>query len=842
MSIAHEEFEIGREIDQAVRSAAVAAGQLIERAARSRAERDRQAAARLRAQPAGTGRTAGGSGEWDDRVPVEQVLAQWQDAASSARRDPRNTGAAAAAQRLDGQLRTSWGVSPAQLLADTVQDVAAGAADRVRDDAAADLARTEQNTTAAAVGVDPAAPAGPDLQAAPAQGGPPQAAAAVPETPQAAAAAPTGERVAPAGRVVIPAGDQNPDRGVAPSRGGTPEEAQHRRTAWQMAQQAYAAQQDPGSDVAWAALPGSEQRQRFWAAYDTDQARTVSSDDPQAFTARLRATTAAPAQTPAQPDLAPVTASSRGMAPSKAPTEAERDHRAMAWTAAEHQFRADLPAGTSEQDASAAWRTLDWQDKGLRYWTAYDATGPQQPRPAAAPTEVTPPGVGTARTRVEQSSAPRPAAAVSAERVLQLNGAAEAYFAAQLQPGTAAHDYVADRVGQATLDQGRWGIGYAPAGWTNLTDHLRRGGATDTEIVGAGLGRVSSRGNVIDAFRDRVMFTVRDEQGRPVGFTGRDRSGDGRAPKYLNTGATPAYTKGEHVYGLAEAAPGAKLVRVEGPFDAIAVTAASNGASAGVSTLGTALTATQADQLAQRGPRVWLGLDNDPGGREATARDFWVLQERGIDTRELQLPDGADPAALWQQDPARLQDAVNDLDQAPSAGLSALDAEFTRRRDDLLGDGQDAQETLAHTADQIRGTAFSQADAEQVDARYTELMLDLDTTRDTGVDAGATTAGQPARDRATGEQNTETTLDASAAPDLTSTSQPSSTPAGYDRSGETDLRRVAPEARDARQVAATGFTQPTARMLATAEHRTGRAARPGPPEMGSPGLTRARRR
>ena len=75
---------------------------------------------------------------------------------------------------------------------------------------------------------------------------------------------------------------------------------------------------------------------------------------------------------------------------------------------------------------------------------------------------------------------------------------------------------------------------------------------------------------------------IRDHQsGELVGFLGRDLSGDSRAPKVRNTAETPAFRKGDQVAGLYEAQPGARLVRVEGPFDAMAVSLASDGKAAG---------------------------------------------------------------------------------------------------------------------------------------------------------------------------------------------------------------------------------------------------------------------
>src|ERR1039457_4522154 len=73
--------------------------------------------------------------------------------------------------------------------------------------------------------------------------------------------------------------------------------------------------------------------------------------------------------------------------------------------------------------------------------------------------------------------------------------------------------------GQATAAQ--WRIGYAPAGWTALMSHLRSAGHDDPAIEAAGLARRSSRGTLIDHFRDRVMLAIRAEDGTIAGFIGR---------------------------------------------------------------------------------------------------------------------------------------------------------------------------------------------------------------------------------------------------------------------------------------------------------------------------------
>ncbi len=89
-----------------------------------------------------------------------------------------------------------------------------------------------------------------------------------------------------------------------------------------------------------------------------------------------------------------------------------------------------------------------------------------------------------------------------------------------------------------------WHIGYGPSGWTTLTSYLRSRGHPDEALQAAGLARTSSRGTLIDHFRDRVMLPVYDEHGTLAGFIARARPGVGPdVPKYLNSPATSTYQK-----------------------------------------------------------------------------------------------------------------------------------------------------------------------------------------------------------------------------------------------------------------------------------------------------------
>jgi len=217
-----------------------------------------------------------------------------------------------------------------------------------------------------------------------------------------------------------------------------------------------------------------------------------------------------------------------------------------------------------------------------------------------------------------------------------------------------------------------WRIGYAPAGWATLTSHLQRLGHHGDAIQAAGLAARSSRGTLIDRFRDRIMLPVHDAGGQLAGFTGRARPGAGPdVPKYLNGPDSAAYQKCHLLFGLHQARPalarGAVPVIVEGPFDAIAVTIADPGQHAGLAPCGTALTSQQATQLSQAAdlPRagIIVAFDSDTAGRKATVRAYGILRPF-TSTLQSAMLDGKDPAEVLQRDgPATLRSILREQRQ-----------------------------------------------------------------------------------------------------------------------------------------------------------------------------------
>jgi DNA primase len=231
-------------------------------------------------------------------------------------------------------------------------------------------------------------------------------------------------------------------------------------------------------------------------------------------------------------------------------------------------------------------------------------------------------------------------------RLLELNREAEGFYRARLldeTSGLAARQYLGRR--EVSLEVAtRLGLGYAPDAWEALRTHLLSRRFKPQELVEGGLTVSRKEGpGEYDRFRHRLMFPIRDVAGRTVAFGGR-ALGDSE-PKYLNSPETPAYVKGDHLYGLDEGKEAIRreghVVVVEGYLDLAALRQA--GCQHSVASLGTAFTPSQARLLSRYTGRVVVCYDGDAAGAAATQRSLDLLLERGFEVRAAELPSGMDP-------------------------------------------------------------------------------------------------------------------------------------------------------------------------------------------------------
>ena len=83
---------------------------------------------------------------------------------------------------------------------------------------------------------------------------------------------------------------------------------------------------------------------------------------------------------------------------------------------------------------------------------------------------------------------------------------------------------VRERLAELGIDEDAaraFGVGWAPDDWHALLGALERDGFTDEELIATGIAQRSARGRLHVHFRSRIMFLIRDADGRALGFAGR---------------------------------------------------------------------------------------------------------------------------------------------------------------------------------------------------------------------------------------------------------------------------------------------------------------------------------
>ncbi|MDJ0751750.1 MAG: DNA primase [Woeseiaceae bacterium] len=250
---------------------------------------------------------------------------------------------------------------------------------------------------------------------------------------------------------------------------------------------------------------------------------------------------------------------------------------------------------------------------------------------------------GSMGVEVPRSESDKPARRY--DELFSLLDSVSRHFQARLKDHPQAVEYVKKRGIDGSTAK-RFGIGYAPDGWSNVLDKFGKSPEAIERLLATGLIIRKDNGQHYDRFRDRIIFPIRDGRGRTIGFGGRTM-GDGE-PKYLNSPETVLFHKGRELYGLHEARQALRhieqLVVVEGYMDAVAL--ARHGIDFAVATLGTATTGEHLNRLFRLTDNVCFAFDGDRAGRKAAWRalENALPQIReGRQIRFMFLPDGHDP-------------------------------------------------------------------------------------------------------------------------------------------------------------------------------------------------------
>jgi DNA primase len=332
---------------------------------------------------------------------------------------------------------------------------------------------------------------------------------------------------------------------------------------------------------------------------------------------------------------------------------------------------------------------------------------------------------------------PRSPEATAAEqrlsRLHEINQSAATYFYHLLlnsDEAVRARAYLEKRgLNRDTID--RFQVGYALNQWDGLLRYLTSKGYAPADIAEAGLiVERDDKSGYYDRFRGRVVFPIRDQQGRTIGFGGRVL--DDGVPKYLNSPQTPLFDKSSVLFGIDQARQGIRIageaVIVEGYMDVLM--AHQNGINNVVAQMGTALTEAQLKLLKRYTQRFILALDSDVAGDQATLRGLDVarqvadrevvpvptpqgfirFEERlAADIRIVSLPVGRDPDEVIRDSPSRWAQLIGQAKPVMDYYFQALTADLD------LGTARGKAETVrilgplvAEVGDRVQRTHYLQ--------------------------------------------------------------------------------------------------------------------------------------
>jgi DNA primase len=218
----------------------------------------------------------------------------------------------------------------------------------------------------------------------------------------------------------------------------------------------------------------------------------------------------------------------------------------------------------------------------------------------------------------------------------------------QAKEGELARKYLKDRALDGEIAED-WCIGYAPNGVSNILRWAEKYKYTPEELEAAGVVKAPNRpgDSGYHRFGGRLMFVVRDRQGRVVAFSGRQLVEQKNSGKYVNSPETLIFKKSNVLFGFDRASraigkdPHGEVIVCEGQIDCIRLH--SCGFANAVAGQGTAFTEEHVRMLKRVASQAVLVYDDDNAGHKATIRSSGMLLAAEIPVRVVSLPDGDDP-------------------------------------------------------------------------------------------------------------------------------------------------------------------------------------------------------
>ena len=218
-----------------------------------------------------------------------------------------------------------------------------------------------------------------------------------------------------------------------------------------------------------------------------------------------------------------------------------------------------------------------------------------------------------------------------------------------------AREYLASRDLSEEVAE-KFQIGYAPQSADAMLTWAKKHGFTTDELEAAGVLKppLYQHGRWYSPFAGRLMFSIRDRQGRVIAFSGRTLETDKtkmRGGKYVNSPITPIFKKSNVLYAfdlaagkIANAKPVREAIVCEGQIDVVRCHAC--GFDTAVASQGTAFTGEHVQMLKKVADAAVLVFDGDAAGQKAAVSTAGEMLSVGMTVRVAKLPQGEDPDSL----------------------------------------------------------------------------------------------------------------------------------------------------------------------------------------------------
>ncbi len=316
------------------------------------------------------------------------------------------------------------------------------------------------------------------------------------------------------------------------------------------------------------------------------------------------------------------------------------------------------------------------------------------------------------------------------ERLWALHKEAARFFHAQLYApqGKAALDYALGR-GMSKGVLTTFGVGYAPDTWDSLVKAMLAKGYTRQELIDSGLvTRSQKNDNLLDRFRDRLMFPIIDVRGNVIGFGGRTLKNDKDTAKYLNSPETLIFNKRKNLFGLnlAKKSKENSLILVEGNIDVVALH--QYGFDNAVASLGTSLTEEQAALMTRYAEQIILLYDGDQAGQNAAQRAIPILEKAGLQVKVLKMRDAKDPDEFLKKfGPDKFKLLLQESSNRVEYQLNAIRAKYDLRVDDQkIRYVQEAAELICTLDSSVKREVYGTRVAESAGITADAMKMEVD--------------------------------------------------------------------------------------------------------------------